>query len=96
MRQQMTGLPASTVVNSVLKTEGVRGFWRGIMPPTLNAAPLFAVSFACFDVNRRLVREWFGRAPDAKDELVDVAAAGSLVASRKRERFPSFLPGIHQ
>ena len=80
VRQQVKLTPASTIIKSVLKTEGVRGLWRGIVPPMLVAAPQFAVSFACFDINRRLVRDWFGRAPDAKDELVDVAAAGSLVA----------------
>lgn len=76
----MSGLPATTIFKSVIKNEGVRGLWRGILPPTMVAAPQFAVSFACFDINRRLVRGWFGRDPAAKDELVDVAAAGALVA----------------
>ena len=80
MRQQAKIAPASTIVASVLKTDGVRGLWRGVVPPMLVAAPQFAISFACFDINRRLVRGWFGRDPAAKDELVDVAAAGALVA----------------
>ena len=69
----------AALLKRIVKAEGVRGLWRGVVPPLLASGPQFAISFACFDLNRILVRQWAGRAPTAPDTVVDVGLAGALV-----------------
>lgn len=78
-RQQIDGSHSVfTLVRSIIKAEGVRGFWRGSTPPVVAAVPQFAIVFAAFDYNRNsLVPAATGlHAPDMRN----TALAGGLVA----------------
>lgn len=66
-----------TVAASIARSEGVKGFWRGVTPPLMVSVPQFAIVFASFSYNRQVIRKLSGR---PEGDLRDTAVAGSLVA----------------
>lgn len=40
---------------SIIKNDGLKGFYRGVTPPLLGVTPMFAVSFWGYDVGKKLV-----------------------------------------
>ena len=77
VRQQMGASSAVSIAYSILSKEGMRGLWRGAVPPIVASVPQFAIVFACFDVNRRLVPQYTGL---AEGDLATTAIAGSMIA----------------
>ena len=75
VRQQASGISTPTVIASVIRTEGVRGLWRGVGPPLLTAPPTFAVVAWSYDNNRRLLQRHLALSP-----LQTTTLAGALVA----------------
>eukprot|EP00923_Selenidium_pygospionis_P049669 GHVN01085559.1.p1 GENE.GHVN01085559.1~~GHVN01085559.1.p1 ORF type:complete len:203 (-),score=2.97 GHVN01085559.1:16-624(-) len=83
---------ALSVAKVVLKTEGVRGFWRGVLPAVISAAPIYAVVFSAFEINRTAVlrirqrldkssSSWLKSTPRTLREqgTFDIAISGALV-----------------
>lgn len=77
VRQQTEPLGALRVVNSILRSEGAAGLWRGVTPPLLASVPQWAIVFGTYDHARLALRRWSGR---PKDDVRDTAIAGALVA----------------
>lgn len=78
VRQQHSGnLASSTVLRDIMRSEGVRGLWRGVLPPLIASVPQFAIIFASFDASRRFVARSTER---SESDLAVTAAAGALVA----------------
>eukprot|EP00908_Phaeocystis_cordata_P016163 Transcript_27425.p1 GENE.Transcript_27425~~Transcript_27425.p1 ORF type:complete len:294 (+),score=87.43 Transcript_27425:118-999(+) len=76
VRQQASGSSTPAVVASILRSEGVRGLWRGVGPPLLTAPPTFAIVAWSYDNNRRLIQQHL--AP--LSPLQTTALAGACVA----------------
>ncbi|KAJ1928255.1 carnitine transporter [Tieghemiomyces parasiticus] len=47
---------ALSLCRHIIRTEGLRGLYRGVVPPVLGAAPINAVSFWAYDLGLRSVR----------------------------------------
>ena len=77
VRQQLSPASALSVTKSILLAEGIAGLWRGVTPPLIASVPQFAIVFASFDLNRRLIQQMSGR---PRSDLRDTAIAGALVA----------------
>jgi len=77
--QQAQHCGAGKVMASVLRHEGLRGFWRGAGTCALGNIPVFGMVYWSHDLSRRLVARASGntRGPASVGE---VALAGSLVA----------------
>ena len=77
VRQQVEPVGALTLTRSIVRSEGVRGLWRGVGPPLLVSVPTFALVFWSFDLFRRAVRSSGLVRPGS---IAETAAAGALVA----------------
>jgi solute carrier family 25 carnitine/acylcarnitine transporter 20/29 len=65
------------VVRRIVRSEGIRGLWRGVTPPLLAAVPQFAVVFASYDYGQHAVAKYVGW---HVGDLRNTALAGALVA----------------
>lgn len=71
---------AVDVVKQTLARDGVRGLYRGIVPPLLGVTPIFAISFWAYDASKQLI---LASTPDRTSSTLSVpelAAAGFLSA----------------
>ncbi|WPK26480.1 hypothetical protein PUMCH_003834 [Australozyma saopauloensis] len=76
-----TGVYNSTseCIKKTLATDGLKGFYRGVLPPLLGVTPMFAVSFWGYDVGKKIVTSYTGR--KAEDfTIADISTAGFLSA----------------
>ncbi|KAG5368938.1 Mitochondrial carnitine carrier [Yarrowia sp. C11] len=71
---------AMDVVGKIVKTDGPRGFYRGVMAPLVGVTPMFAVSFWGYDVGKQIVSSV--SEVDAKTgfSIAQISAAGFLSA----------------
>lgn len=69
----------SECIKKTLATDGLKGFYRGVLPPLLGVTPMFAVSFWGYDVGKKIVTSYTGR--KAEDfTIADISTAGFLSA----------------
>ncbi|KAK6885028.1 Mitochondrial carnitine carrier [Candida tropicalis] len=59
--------------------DGLRGLYRGVLPPLLGVTPMFAVSFWGYDVGKKLVSSFTGKAVE-NFEIKDISTAGFISA----------------
>jgi hypothetical protein len=71
-----TALPVGLVMSKVLKSEGIKGFWRGNGINLLRVCPYKAINFAAFDSFRAIA---VAASPGGKNEVdrILLAAAGA-------------------
>lgn len=62
-------------VRDIVKSGGVRGFYRGVVPPLLGVTPMFAVSFWGYDVGKSIVKK-----ENQPMTTAQISAAGFLSA----------------
>ncbi|EER36140.1 mitochondrial carnitine carrier [Candida tropicalis MYA-3404] len=76
-----TGLYKSSVqcVKETISKDGLRGLYRGVLPPLLGVTPMFAVSFWGYDVGKKLVSSFTGKAVE-NFEIKDISTAGFISA----------------
>lgn len=76
-----TGLFQSSTecIKQTLAKEGLRGFYRGVLPPLLGVTPMFAVSFWGYDVGKKLVGTYTNKTPD-QFTIGQISAAGAFSA----------------
>lgn len=76
-----TGLYKSSVqcVKETISKDGLRGLYRGVLPPLLGVTPMFAVSFWGYDVGKKLVSSFSGKAVE-NFEIKDISTAGFISA----------------
>ncbi|KAI0361164.1 mitochondrial carrier [Trametes cingulata] len=71
---------AVDVVKKALARDGLRGLYRGVVPPLLGVTPIFAVSFWAYDTSKLLL---LGLTPNRKSNelsIPELAAAGFMSA----------------
>ncbi|KAG2023061.1 carnitine/acyl carnitine carrier [Coprinopsis cinerea AmutBmut pab1-1] len=71
---------AVDVVKKTVAKDGVRGLYRGIVPPLLGVTPIFAVSFWAYDASKQLI---FAVTPNRTSQTLSIpelATAGFLSA----------------
>ncbi|KAK7686861.1 hypothetical protein QCA50_009937 [Cerrena zonata] len=69
----------SQCIRQTLVKDGLRGFYRGVLPPLIGVTPMFAVSFWGYDVGKKLVSSFTGRSAD-KFTIQDTSTAGFISA----------------
>lgn len=76
-----TGVYQSTAecIKGTLAKDGLRGFYRGVLPPLLGVTPMFAVSFWGYDVGKKVVSSYTGRKAE-EFTIADISTAGFLSA----------------
>lgn len=76
-----TGIFTSSVqcVRETVARDGLRGMYRGVLPPLLGVTPMFAVSFWGYDVGKRVVNYFTGT--EVKNFTIkNISTAGMLLA----------------
>ncbi|KAJ8702411.1 carnitine transporter, variant 2 [Pleurotus ostreatus] len=71
---------AVDVVKQILARDGVRGMYRGMVPPLLGVTPIFALSFWAYDASKKLI---LSATPNRKSDVLstgELAAAGFMSA----------------
>lgn len=71
---------AVDVVKQILARDGVRGMYRGMVPPLLGVTPIFALSFWAYDASKKLI---LSAKPNRKSDVLstgELAAAGFMSA----------------
>jgi len=71
---------AIDVVKKAVAQDGLKGLYRGVVPPLLGVTPMFAVSFWAYDTAKLLI---LAANPNRKDSTLstsEIAAAGFLSA----------------
>lgn len=61
VRMQTGGASSNSVfgmLSTTMRTEGVRGLYRGVSAPLTAVSPMFAVSFWSYDMGQRMVRSY--------------------------------------
>ncbi|KAI8868768.1 mitochondrial carrier [Ramicandelaber brevisporus] len=43
------------IFRQIIRTDGVRGLWRGVLPPLIGVVPIMAISFWAYDLSLRIV-----------------------------------------
>lgn len=71
---------AMDVVGKIIKTDGPRGFYRGVMAPLVGVTPMFAVSFWGYDVGKQIVSSISPVDPAKGFSIAQISAAGFLSA----------------
>lgn len=68
-------------LRDIVRKNGLRGMYVGVMAPLIAVAPIFATSFWGFDVGDKLVRQVFGvSSPGTPLNLMQLALAGGFSA----------------
>ena len=75
-----TQLGTFATLREIIRTEGVRGMYRGVSAPMVAVAPIWATSFWGFDTGVRLVRYFAGMSPDARLNVLQLCIAGGFSA----------------
>jgi len=68
------------VVKKTIAADGIKGMYRGMGPPLVGVTPIFALSFASYDLGKKIV---YAATPDRKDpqlSLGELAFAGFFSA----------------
>lgn len=78
VRQQISHTHPVPLVRSIVGVEGVRGLWRGAASPIIASVAQFAIVFAGFDFNRKVLVPQLTGLPEG--DLRATGLAGSLVA----------------
>ena len=47
-----------TMFKNILRTEGARGFYRGILPELLKVIPMVSVTFSMYEFTLKLLNKW--------------------------------------
>lgn len=75
------------MLSDTLRTQGVRGLYRGVSAPLLAVSPMFAVSFWSYDMGQRIVKsygQWNMTADEQKANyslsMSEICVAGALSA----------------
>lgn len=68
------------VVKKAIAKDGVRGLYRGMLPPLVGITPIFAVSFWGYDMGKRIVYAATPKRTDPKLSLGELAFAGFFSA----------------
>lgn len=71
---------AVDVVKQALARDGVKGLYRGIVPPLLGVTPIFAVSFWAYDASKQLILASTSNRTSPTLSVPELAAAGFLSA----------------
>jgi len=71
---------AMDVVKKTLARDGVRGMYRGIVPPLLGVTPIFAVSFWAYDLGKNLVYTFTPKREAPALTTTEITAAGFFSA----------------
>ncbi|KAI5963450.1 CRC1 [Candida pseudojiufengensis] len=76
-----TGLYNSSIqcVKDTIAKDGLKGLYRGVLPPLLGVTPMFAVSFWGYDVGKKLVGNFTGKTID-NFTIADISTAGFISA----------------
>lgn len=69
----------SECIKQTLVKDGLRGFYRGVLPPLIGVTPMFAVSFWGYDVGKKLISSYTGKAAE-KFTIGDISTAGFISA----------------
>lgn len=69
----------SECIKQTLVKDGLKGFYRGVLPPLIGVTPMFAVSFWGYDVGKKLVSSYTGKATE-KFTIGDISTAGFISA----------------
>ncbi|KAJ9085219.1 carnitine transporter [Entomophthora muscae] len=64
----------------IVKRQGYRGLYRGLLTPLCAVAPTFAVEYGAFELFQSNIRSQSGKSTDQKLSIWEVAAAGGLSA----------------
>lgn len=67
-------------VSSILKANGLLGFYRGVVPPLLGVTPMFAVSFWGYDVGKQIVSKYYNGLQAKDFSIGHISTAGFLSA----------------
>ncbi|KIM30001.1 hypothetical protein M408DRAFT_328433 [Serendipita vermifera MAFF 305830] len=71
---------ALDVVKKTLARDGVKGMYRGMVPPLLGVTPIFAVSFWAYDLGKNLVYTFTPKRDAPALSTTEVTAAGFFSA----------------
>jgi len=71
---------AVDVVRQTLARDGVRGLYRGMVPPLLGVTPIFAVSFWAYDASKKLISTMMPNRTTEPLSTAEIAAAGFMSA----------------
>jgi len=71
---------AVDVVKKALAADGVRGLYRGVVPPLLGITPIFAVSFWAYDASKTLIHAVTPNRSSSRLSTTELAMAGFLSA----------------
>ncbi|CDO73194.1 hypothetical protein BN946_scf185007.g249 [Trametes cinnabarina] len=71
---------AVDVVKKALARDGVKGLYRGVVPPLLGVTPIFAVSFWAYDTSKLLILRLTPNRTSKELSIPELAAAGFLSA----------------
>lgn len=76
-----TGLYNSSVqcVKETIAKDGLKGLYRGVLPPLLGVTPMFAVSFWGYDVGKKIVGSFTGKTVE-QFTITDISTAGFISA----------------
>lgn len=91
VRMQTGSASASTSVigmlSTTLRTEGIRGLYRGVSAPLTAVTPMFAVSFWSYDMGQRIVKSYGQRGMTAEEKtqkytlsMTEICMAGAFSA----------------
>ncbi|KDN41423.1 mitochondrial carrier [Tilletiaria anomala UBC 951] len=68
------------VVKKTLAKDGIRGMYRGMLPPLLGVTPIFALSFWSYDMGKKVVYALTPKRTDPQLSLPELAFAGFFSA----------------
>ncbi|KAI0715136.1 mitochondrial carrier [Earliella scabrosa] len=71
---------AMDVVKKALARDGVKGLYRGVVPPLLGVTPIFAVSFWAYDMSKLLILAATPNRTNSELSIPELATAGFLSA----------------
>jgi len=71
---------AIDVVKKTLALDGIKGLYRGMVPPLLGVTPIFAISFWAYDASKKLIIALTPNRATEALSIPELAAAGFLSA----------------
>ncbi|KAI9297625.1 mitochondrial carrier [Neoconidiobolus thromboides FSU 785] len=70
----------TSILTQILKREGPRGLYRGLLAPLLSSTPVFAVEYASFETCQTLLKWGYGMPKQESLSIYQVALAGAIAA----------------
>lgn len=71
---------AIDVVKKTIARDGIKGLYRGMVPPLLGVTPIFAVSFWAYDASKKLILALTPNRTSGSLSIPELATAGFLSA----------------